>query len=36
MGPGTKVKERLACGDKGIDKLDEFAKDHDKTVYFIV
>ena len=31
LGPGTKVKERLARGDKGIDKLDELAKNRDKT-----
>jgi len=31
LGPGTKVLERLARGDKPIDKLDEYARDHDKT-----
>lgn len=28
-GPGTKLKERLARGDVGINKLDEACKDHD-------
>lgn len=28
-GPGTKLKKRLARGDKGINKLDEFCKQHD-------
>lgn len=28
-GPGTKVKQRLARGDKGINELDEACKDHD-------
>src|SRR5204863_113794 len=28
-GPGTKLKERLARGDKGINKLDEACKIHD-------
>jgi hypothetical protein len=31
LGPQTRVLERLARNDKGIDKLDEYAKDHDKT-----
>ena len=35
LGPGTRVKERLARGDKGIDKMDEYAKDHDK-IYSIL
>jgi hypothetical protein len=30
-GPGTHVEERLARGDKGVDQIDEFAKNHDKT-----
>ena len=29
LGPGTKVLDRLARGDKGIDKLDELAMQHD-------
>lgn len=28
-GPGTKLAERLARGDSGINKLDELCKDHD-------
>lgn len=28
-GPGTKLKERLARGDKGVNQLDEYCKDHD-------
>lgn len=28
-GPGTKLRERLARGDKGINKLDQACKDHD-------
>lgn len=28
-GPGTKLKERLARGDKPVNKLDEFCKTHD-------
>lgn len=28
-GPGTKLKERLARGDKGINKLDQACKEHD-------
>jgi hypothetical protein len=28
-GPGTRLKERLARGDKGINKLDEACKEHD-------
>lgn len=28
-GPGTKLAERLARGDKGINKLDELCKEHD-------
>lgn len=28
-GPGTKLKERLARGDPGINKLDEACKEHD-------
>ena len=28
-GPGTKLKERLARGDRGINKLDEACKVHD-------
>lgn len=28
-GPGTKLAERLARGDNGINKLDEFCKQHD-------
>lgn len=28
-GPGTKLEERLARGDKGINKLDEACKEHD-------
>ena len=29
MGPGTKLKKRLACGDPGINRLDRLAKQHD-------
>lgn len=29
LGPGTKLKERLARGDRGINPLDEAAKEHD-------
>lgn len=29
LGPGTKLDKRLARGDKGINKLDEAAKEHD-------
>ena len=29
MGPGTKLKERLARGDPGINRLDRIAKQHD-------
>jgi hypothetical protein len=29
LGPNTKVSQRLARGDKGIDKLDELARQHD-------
>lgn len=28
-GPGTKLEKRLARGDKGVNKLDEFCKEHD-------
>ena len=28
-GPGTKLKERLARGDRGINSLDELARSHD-------
>lgn len=28
-GPGTRLQERLARGDKGINKLDEYCKEHD-------
>jgi hypothetical protein len=28
-GPGTKLKERLARGDKGINRIDELAREHD-------
>lgn len=28
-GPGTKLQQRLARGDKGINQLDEFCKEHD-------
>lgn len=28
-GPGTKLEKRLARGDKGINELDKFCKDHD-------
>ena len=28
-GPGTKLKERLARGDKGINRVDELARGHD-------
>lgn len=30
-GPGTKLEERLARGDKGINKLDGFCKEHDEN-----
>ncbi|WP_221935991.1 hypothetical protein, partial [Klebsiella pneumoniae] len=30
-GPGTKLKQRLARGDPGINKLDEACKEHDIT-----
>ena len=29
MGPGTKLKKRLARGDPGINRLDKIAKQHD-------
>ena len=29
MGPGTKLKKRLARGDPGINRLDRLAKQHD-------
>ena len=29
MGPGTKLKKRLARGDPGINRLDQLAKQHD-------
>lgn len=29
MGPGTKLNERLARGDPGINRLDRLAKQHD-------
>jgi len=29
MGPGTKLKKRLARGDPGINRLDKLAKQHD-------
>ena len=29
MGPGTKLKKRLKCGDPGINRLDRIAKQHD-------
>ena len=29
MGPGTKLKKRLARGDPGINRLDTIAKQHD-------
>jgi hypothetical protein len=29
MGPCTKLKKRLACGDPGINRLDRIAKRHD-------
>src|SRR6266576_903267 len=29
LGPGTKLRKRIAQGDKGINKLDEAAKRHD-------
>ena len=29
MGPGTKLKKRLARGDPGINQLDKIAKQHD-------
>lgn len=29
LGPGTKLEKRLARGDNGINKLDEFCKEHD-------
>lgn len=29
MGPGTKLKMRLARGDPGINRLDKLAKQHD-------
>lgn len=28
-GPGTKLRERLIRGDKGVNKLDEYCKEHD-------
>jgi hypothetical protein len=31
LGPSTHVNERLARGDKPIDNLDKYAKEHDKT-----
>lgn len=29
LGPGTKLKKRLARGDKGINRLDRIARQHD-------
>jgi len=29
LGPGTKLKKRLARGDPGINRLDKLAKQHD-------
>ena len=29
MGPGTKLKKRLARGDPGINRMDRLAKQHD-------
>ena len=29
LGPGTKLKKRLARGDQGINRLDKIAKQHD-------
>jgi len=29
LGPGTKLKKRLARGDPGINQLDKIAKQHD-------
>jgi len=29
MGPGTKLKKRLARGDPGINRLDKIAKQHE-------
>ena len=29
LGPGTKLKKRLARGDPGINRLDKIAKQHD-------
>ena len=29
MGPGTRLKKRLARGDPGINRLDRIAKQHD-------
>lgn len=28
-GPGTKLKQRLARGERGVHSLDELARDHD-------
>jgi hypothetical protein len=36
LGPGTHVKERLARGDKPIDNLDKYAKDHDTTYTLVL
>ena len=32
MGPGTKLKKRLARGDPGINRLDKIAKQHDNRL----
>ena len=29
LGPGTRLKERLKRGDRGVNRLDELAKIHD-------
>ena len=29
LGPGTRLKERLRRGDRGVNRLDELAKIHD-------
>ena len=36
LGPGTHVKERLARGDKPIDNLDRYAKEHDKMYTLVL
>lgn len=34
-GPGTKLIKRLKRGDKGVNKLDEYCKEHDIAQHYI-